>query len=240
MDFFTSTEAPSVKTIRNFRRFALRLFFSARNPFKFMKSSDSLSSGTPQVINRSISSSSIRLGRVQPQTPAFDSQTKETLTIKQTSFGSTCELTPDFLEKVAKYDIMKKVLSRVQFKEHNDLRKTKTDGNKRGKLNISKLEEANFAATNNSDDCTLILTEGDSAKTLAMSVSSGVGQDYYCVFPLKGKLLNVREASPKQLKENAEIQNIKKIFGLQLGKEYDNVKSLRYCHLMMMADQVIY
>ncbi|KAI3788479.1 hypothetical protein L2E82_01247 [Cichorium intybus] len=129
---------------------------------------------------------------------------------------------------------------KVQFKEHNDLRKTKTDGNKRGKLNISKLEEANFAATNNSDDCTLILTEGDFAKTLAMSVSSGVGQDYYGVFPLKGKLLNVREASPKQLKENAEIQNIKKIFGLQLGKEYDNVKSLRYYHLMMMAGQYYY
>ncbi|KAI3510850.1 hypothetical protein L1887_17987 [Cichorium endivia] len=167
--------------------------------------------------------------------PAFDSQTKETLTIKQTSFGSTCELTPDFLKKVAKSDIVKKVLSWVQFKQHNDLKKT--DGNKRGKLNIPKLEEANFAATNNSDNCTLILTEGDSAKALAMSGLSVVGQDYYGVFPLKGKLLNVREASPKQLQENAEIQNIKKILGLQHGKEYDNVKSLRYGHLMIMADQ---
>ncbi|XP_052620374.1 DNA topoisomerase 2 isoform X2 [Lactuca sativa] len=167
--------------------------------------------------------------------PAFDSQTKETLTIKQSSFGSTCELTPEFLKKVAKSDIVKKVLSWVQFKQHNDLKKT--DGNKRGKLNIPKLEEANFAATNNSDNCTLILTEGDSAKALAMSGLSVVGQDYYGVFPLKGKLLNVREASPKQLQENAEIQNIKKILGLQHGKEYDNVKSLRYGHLMIMADQ---
>ncbi|KAL4561866.1 hypothetical protein LXL04_034048 [Taraxacum kok-saghyz] len=167
--------------------------------------------------------------------PAFDSQTKETLTIKASSFGSTCELTPDFLKKVAKSDIVKKVVSWVQFKQNNDLKKT--DGNKRGKLNIPKLEEANFAATNNSDHCTLILTEGDSAKALAMSGLSVVGQDYYGVFPLKGKLLNVREASPKQLQENAEIQNIKKILGLQHGKEYDSVKSLRYGHLMIMADQ---
>ncbi|KAI3764379.1 hypothetical protein L2E82_14386 [Cichorium intybus] len=70
--------------------------------------------------------------------------------------------------------------------------------NTRGKLKISKLEEANFAATDNSDDSTLILTEGDTTKTLAMSVLSIVGQDYYGVFPLKGKLLNVREPSPKQ------------------------------------------
>nr|XP_043611251.1 DNA topoisomerase 2 [Erigeron canadensis] len=167
--------------------------------------------------------------------PAFDSQTKETLTIKQSSFGSTCELTPEFLKKVAKSDIVKKVMSWVQFKQQNDLKKT--DGNKRGKLNIPKLEEANFAATNNSDNCTLILTEGDSAKALAMSGLSVVGQDYYGVFPLRGKLLNVREASPKQLQENAEIQNIKKILGLQHGKSYDNVKSLRYGHLMIMADQ---
>lgn len=71
-----------------------------------------------------------------------------------------------------------------------------------------------------------------------MSGLSVVGQDYYGVFPLRGKLLNVREASPKQLQENAEIQNIKKILGLQHGKTYDNVKSLRYGHLMIMADQV--
>ncbi|KAI3780033.1 hypothetical protein L2E82_09886 [Cichorium intybus] len=161
---------------------------------------------------------------------------QETLRIKQTSFSCTCELTPDFLEKVAKSDIVKRVLSWVQFKQHNDLKKTKTDGNKRGKLKISKLEEAKFAATNNSVDCTLIQIEGDTTKTLAMSVLSVLGQDYYGVFPLKGKLLNVRKASPKKLQENVEIQRIKKISGLQHGKVYDNVKSLRYCHLLMMAD----
>ncbi|GJX52322.1 DNA topoisomerase 2 [Tanacetum coccineum] len=108
---------------------------------------------------------------------------------------------------------------------------------RKGKLNIPKLEDANLAASANSGDCTLILTEGDSAKALAMSGLSVVGQDYYGVFPLKGKLLNVREATPKQLQENAEIQNIKKILGLQHGKNYENVKELRYGHLMIMADQ---
>ena len=71
-----------------------------------------------------------------------------------------------------------------------------------------------------------------------MAGLSVVGRDLYGVFPLRGKLLNVREASHKQIMENAEIQNIKKILGLQHGKAYEDVKSLRYGHLMIMTDQV--
>lgn len=61
-------------------------------------------------------------------------------------------------------------------------------------IGIKKLEDANKAGTKESKDCTLILTEGDSAKSLAMSGLEVVGWDYYGVFPLWGKLLNVREA----------------------------------------------
>lgn len=64
---------------------------------------------------------------------------------------------------------------------------------------IPKLDDANDAGTRNSQDCTLILTEGDSAKTLAVSGLSVVGRDKYGVFPLRGKVLNVRDASHKQV-----------------------------------------
>lgn len=53
--------------------------------------------------------------------------------------------------------------------------------------------------------CTLILTEGDSAKTLAVAGLGVVGRDYYGVFPLRGKLLNVREASHKQVTPPREL-----------------------------------
>ncbi|KAI7990241.1 CSC1-like protein ERD4 [Camellia lanceoleosa] len=56
-------------------------------------------------------------------------------------------------------------------------------------------------------------------------------------FKFRGKLLNVREASHKQIMENAEIQSIKQILGLQHGKQYDSVKTLRYSHLIIMTDQ---
>ncbi|KAK3416892.1 hypothetical protein EUGRSUZ_H02633 [Eucalyptus grandis] len=168
--------------------------------------------------------------------PAFDSQTKETLTLRQSSFGSKCELSDKFLQKVAKSGIVESLLSWANFKQSKDLKKT--DGSKRENLRgIPKLEDANDAGGRNSDKCTLILTEGDSAKALAMAGLSVVGRDRYGVFPLRGKLLNVREASHSQIMENKEIQYMKQILGLQQNKDYDSVKSLRYGHLMIMTDQ---
>lgn len=87
------------------------------------------------------------------------------------------------------------------------------------------------------NQCTLILTEGDSAKSLAVSGLAVVGRDNFGVFPLRGKLLNVRDASPSMVSNNAEINAIKQILGLQHGKVYESTDSLRYGHLMIMTDQ---
>ena len=62
------------------------------------------------------------------------------------------------------------------------------------------MDDANDAGTKLAIECTLILTEGDSAKTLAVSGLGVIGRDKYGVFPLRGKLLNVREASHKQVR----------------------------------------
>jgi DNA topoisomerase-2 len=103
---------------------------------------------------------------------------------------------------------------------------------------ITKLADANNAGTRTASRCTLILTEGDSAKALAVAGLSVVGRDNFGVFPLRGKLLNVREAKHDQIMKNEEIQNIKKIMGLQHNKDYSDVASLRYGQLMIMTDQV--
>ena len=103
---------------------------------------------------------------------------------------------------------------------------------------ITKLADANNAGTRQASQCTLILTEGDSAKALAVAGLGVVGRDNFGVFPLRGKLLNVREAKHDQIMKNEEIQNIKKIMGLQHNKDYSDVGSLRYGQLMIMTDQV--
>ena len=168
--------------------------------------------------------------------PAFDSQTKENLTTKTSAFGSTAVLSDKFLKKIEKSGVIDKILSFAKFKQDAELKKK--GGSKKSKLiGITKLDDANCAGTAKSKDCTLILTEGDSAKALAISGLGVIGRDYYGVFPLKGKLLNVREAPHAQIIKNEEIQNIAKILGLSFGKKYTDTSSLRYGHLMIMTDQ---
>lgn len=104
--------------------------------------------------------------------PAFDSQTKENLTTKQSAFGSTCTLSDKFLKNIEKSSIIDNVLNWAKFKQNAELKKK--GGTKRSKLTgITKLDDANNAGTARSSDCTLILTEGDSAKALAIS---GLGE----------------------------------------------------------------
>lgn len=174
------------------------------------------------------------------ENPTFDSQTKENMTLRKERFGSKCELSPKYIKQVQDCGILDNIMSWVKFKTEAQLNK-KTYATKHSRLRgIPKLDDANNAGTKNSRDCTLIVTEGDSAKALAMAGLGVVGRDKYGVFPLRGKLLNVRDATHKSIMDNAEIGNLLKIIGLQFGKKYEtegDMKSLRYGHLMIMADQ---
>jgi len=169
--------------------------------------------------------------------PAFDSQTKNTLTTNKKNFGSKCELSDKFMKKVCNSDVVGNILAWADYKQSRDLKKS--DGGLKKRLTgIPKLEDANNAGSKKlGRNCTLILTEGDSAKNLAVAGFSIVGRDDYGVFPLRGKLLNVREASNVQVLANKEITALKKIIGLQAGKVYEDVNSLRYGSVMIMTDQ---
>lgn len=167
--------------------------------------------------------------------PAFTSQTKEQLTTKASKFGSKCEVSEDFLKKICKTEVITNIMAFAQQKADQILKKS--DGSKRSRMTNPKLTDANKAGTREGHLCTLILTEGDSAKGLAMAGRSVVGADEFGVFPLRGKLLNVRDASVDQIAKNAEIQNIKNFLGLQHKKVYTDVKGLRYGRLMIMTDQ---
>ncbi|XP_074594047.1 DNA topoisomerase 2-alpha-like [Brevipalpus obovatus] len=173
------------------------------------------------------------------ENPSFDSQTKENMTLQIKKFGSKCQPSDKFFNALAKSSIIEGIMAQAMAKA--DKLKESQGGKKSYKaLDIDKLDDANFAGRSNSSECTLILTEGDSAKTLVKSGFEVIGRDKYGVFPLKGKLLNVREANHKQIVENKEIQNLLKIIGLDYRKKYDSdsdLKSLRYGKVMIMTDQ---
>jgi DNA topoisomerase-2 len=169
------------------------------------------------------------------ENPTFSSQVKSECTSKSQSFGSKFEPPKNFVKNALKTGIADELLALSKFKEMKEL--AKTDGTRKSKITgIPKLDDANKAGTAHSGKCTLIVTEGDSAKTLAVAGLSIVGRDHYGVFPLRGKCKNVRDVSVAQLTSNQEFNDLKKILGLQQGKEYTSVSELRYGRLMIMTD----
>lgn len=167
--------------------------------------------------------------------PAFNSQTKEQLTSKMSSFGSKCELTDGFLRKVRATEAITNIMHFAEKKA--DKLMAKSDGNRRSRISNEKLIDANLAGTKRGHECTLILTEGDSARGLAVAGRAILDPDKIGVFPLRGKMLNVRDASTEAIANNKEIQFIKQILGLKHKTVYTDTKALRYGHLMIMADQ---
>lgn len=171
------------------------------------------------------------------ENPSFDSQAKERLITPKSKFGSQPEISEKLIKNLCDVGgLSEKVMQFSEFKDKTLAKKT--NGSKKNKIrDIPKLDDANWAGTRRSEQCTLILTEGDSAKSMAIAGLSVVGRDKYGVFPLKGKVLNVRDASIKQVTNNVEITNIKKILGLESNKVYKDTKKLRYGKLMIMTDQ---
>ena len=172
--------------------------------------------------------------------PAFDSQTKDYMNTPSSKFGSTCTVDDKAIDKIAKLGIMDVACAISEIKDTKAAKKT--DGVKTKNIRgIPKLIDANWAGTAKSSDCVIILCEGDSAKAGIVSGLSSDDRNTIGVYPMKGKIMNVRGENKKKISENTEIADIKKILGLETGKTYKNVDevraSLRYGKVLFMTDQ---
>ena len=168
--------------------------------------------------------------------PNFDTQTKECLTTPVTKFGSKPKITDKFVESLVKIGLLDEAQHILAARLMKDAKKT--DGKKRASVRgIVKLEDALWAGTAKSNECTLILTEGDSAASTAISGLKVVGRERYGVFPLRGKLLNVKDMALAKKNANAELNQIKQILGLSYGQKYTKLEQLRYGRVMIMTDQ---
>ena len=172
------------------------------------------------------------------ENPAFDSQTKDFMNTPSSKFGSSCTVSDKLIENLAKMGVLESACAINEVKETKNAKKS--DGVKSKNIRgIPKLIDANWAGTSKSHECTIIFCEGDSAKAGIVSGLSSDDRNHIGVYPLKGKLLNVRGEISKKIVENKEISEIKKILGLETNKKYDkeSVKSLRYGKVLFMTDQ---
>ena len=178
--------------------------------------------------------------RCDIENPSFDSQSKDFMNTPTNKFGSSCTVSDAFVEKVAKMGVMDVACSLTEAKE-NRLAK-KTDGVKTKTIRgIANFIDANNSGTVQSPSCILILCEGLSALSGIVSGLSSEDRNTIGIYPLKGKLLNVRGEAIKKVAENKEIADIKKILGLETDREYKTLADvhqyLRYGKIMIMTDQ---
>lgn len=177
--------------------------------------------------------------RCDIENPTFDSQTKDYMTTPSSKFGSSCEVSDKFIDKVAKLGVMDAACALTEVKESKEAKKT--DGSKtRTVRGIHKLVDANDAGTAKSGECTLLLVEGDSAKAGVVSGLSKEDRRTIGVYPLRGKLMNVRGEAPKKVGTNKEVIEIKQILGLETGKNYAAPtarEKLRYGRVLFLTDQ---
>ena len=172
--------------------------------------------------------------------PSFSSQTKDELGTAVANFGSSCKVSDEFIEKLAKMGVMDAACALTEVKDTKAAKKT--DGAKTRTIRgIPKLVDANYAGSpDKSAQCTIILCEGDSAKAGIISGLSKEDRNYIGVYPMKGKLFNVHGETTKRIAENREIAEIKQILGLEAGKTYtpaDVATRLRYGKVLFMTDQ---
>jgi len=177
--------------------------------------------------------------RCDIENPAFDSQTKDYMNTPSNKFGSSCQISDKFIEKIAKMGIMDAACAITELKETKAVKKM--DGQKTKNVRgIPKLIDANWAGTDKSSQTIIIFCEGDSAKAGIVSGLSSEDRNIIGVYPMKGKIMNVRGELKKKIADNKEIADIKKILGLEMEREYDTIgdvhKYLRYSKVMFMCD----
>lgn len=167
--------------------------------------------------------------------PSFAGQSKARLN----SPKPKCDVTESKINSMLKWDFMNDIDDTVKLQSMKDIKKL--DARKQTMVNIPGLEDANKAGTAQSEKCVLFVTEGLSAKSLAVK-GRGVlekGNDYFGAMPVKGKSLNVQGKSALVISANKEIQNITKALGLRSGVDYtkpENYKTLRYGKMCIFAD----
>ena len=170
--------------------------------------------------------------------PEFTSQSKTCLA----SPTVTTFVQPKNINAIMKWDVTSEIMDIIKGKELLTLKKTEKRKNVFKK--IAGFDPANNAGGAKSKDCTLILCEGLSAKTYAVvgidvGFNKKKGRDWFGIYPLKGKVLNVRNANISSISKNKEITDVVNALGLQYGADYSDDTSfakLNYGKVMIMTD----
>lgn len=174
--------------------------------------------------------------------PAFTNQNKTRLVSPPLK---SVTIDPKYIQTITtKWESLKERIQEC-IRQKQLLSLKKTENKRRGSVKrIEGLDPANLAGSSRSDECTLILCEGLSAKTYAVQgLSVGwngkKGRDNFGIYPLRGKLLNCQNASVSTITQNKEITDLIQALNLRHHVDYtkeENRKTLNYGNVLILTD----
>ena len=172
--------------------------------------------------------------------PNFTSQTKECMSSEIKDFGTTYTPSDKFIKKlVTDSDVVQKVLDWVEGEQNRSKAAELRKMNKETQASsfLKRIENFDDATSKNRDECTIFFAEGLSA---ANSLVASRDSKLHATFPLRGKILNVRDADTDKIVNNVEIKNIMAIIGLKMGQKVpvksDGTLDIRYGKICITSD----
>lgn len=165
--------------------------------------------------------------------------------VKDPQFSSQCknlfvdpefnlDIPDDILKGVKKWGLIQRIKDSIMVKQLDKL--NKEGKNRRVNIDKESFHDATYAGTKRRDETTLVVVEGDSAGLLPNHVGR---PKHLGIIPIKGKSLNVRNATMDKIANNEEIKNIVKILGLDTTIDYtkdNNREKIRYGKLVFAMD----
>lgn len=166
--------------------------------------------------------------------PEFESQSKHKLESPVSATFKKCHT-----NTILKWSVIDDI---VRLKEIGALKKL--ERKKKNFVKIDGLDPANNEGGKFANQCTLILVEGLAAKTYAVKgIEVGAfgktGRDWFGIYALRGKVLNVRNAKIASISKNTVISDIIKALGAKLDCDYtdkNSFLSLRYGRILIITD----
>lgn len=206
---------------------------------KFRSMKNGLNKNDNDVIIKDVEEGLTAVLSIKTNVPRFVGQEKQLLggkELQKALYDSIYSQLIEWLNKGSNRDdveiIAKKVITamknRTRIQEQQELNREKNKVMRDSSMPV-KLVDCEITHAPISE---IFISEGDSALGGLKAIRDS---RYQALFPIRGKILNVLKASPKDIMQNQETQDIIKCLDCGLGEDFD-IEKMRYHNVVIAAD----
>lgn len=206
---------------------------------KFRSMKNGLNKNDSDVIVKDVEEGLTAVLSIKTNVPRFVGQEKQLLggkELQKALYDSIYSQLTEWLNKGSNRDeveiIAKKVITamknRTRIQEQQELNREKNKVMRDSSMPV-KLVDCEIT---HSPITEIFISEGDSALGGLKAIRDS---RYQALFPIRGKILNVLKASPKDIMQNQETQDIIKCLDCGLGEDFD-IEKMRYHNVIIASD----